>query len=274
MNWKRIVKSCVPPIAIDLLRSYKRSISPGYTWEGIYDHYKDVPENGLAFEGDVWVDSMRQLIEGELADRKKGINSADTVENILLPFLVSVVCAESRSVRILDFGGGLGETYLHVKTLSDKGCQIDYHIVETPRMCEQGIALFQNQQIHFHSRLPVGLSDVDVVYVSSALQYVEDYVDLLEKLSAYHPRFVLFVKLSSGDIPTYATAQKNVRGSTIPYWFINIETLTQIMRDGGYSLIFRSVLEREYNQDNFPEEYRLKRACNLLFTKGNRVTKA
>ncbi len=267
MNWKRIVKSCVPPIAIDLLRSYKGGVRRGYTWAGIYEHYHDVPSTGLAFEGDVWAGSRCQLFESQFG-RKNEINSAVAVEDVLLPLLVSVLSTESRSVRILDFGGALGETYLRVKILLGQDCQVDYHVVETPRMCEQGIALFENNdQIHFHSSLPAGLSDVDVVYVSSALQYVEDYVDLLQKLSAYQPRFTFFVKLSSGDIPTYATAQKNLRGSTIPYWFINIEELLQIMRDAGYSLRFKSVLEREYNQDNFPEEYRLKRACNLLFAR-------
>ena len=268
MNWKRIVKSCIPPIAIDLLRSYKHGTQPDHTWEGIYEHYKDVPGNGLAFESDVWADSMGQFIQSQLADKKNGINStASLAENAFLPFLVSIISTEKTSVRILDFGGGLGATYLHLRSLSRQSCAIDYHVVETPRLCEQGGALFRNDnQIHFHSSLPV-LGDVDVVYISSALQYVEDYVGLLQKLSAYQPRFILFVKLSSGDIPTYATAQKNVRGSTIPYWFLNIDKLVEIMSAAGYVLTFRSVLEREYNQDNFPEEYRLKRACNLLFSR-------
>lgn len=268
MDWKRIVKRWVPPIAIDFLRYNKPGITQGYIWEGIYEHYRDVPRNGPAFEDDAWIDLRRQFIERQLAEEKGGINSANLVETTLLPFLVSIIGPEIRPVRILDFGGGLGETYLDVKNLLGQDCQVDYHVVENPRMCEQGMALFQNShQIHFHHRLPSGLSDVDVVYISSALQYVEDYVDLLQKLSAYGPRFIFFVKLSSGNIPTYATAQKNHRGSSIPFWFINIEKLQQIMRDAGYSLVFKSVLEREYNQDNFPKEYRLRHACNLLFAR-------
>ncbi len=267
MSWKSVAKSFVPPIALkalDLIRNYKHGTRPGNIWEGIYDDYAQVPRSGGAFEGDVWLEGRRRSLEKER--REENDLSSFIDENALLPFLVSIIGLEERPVRILDFGGGLGESYLDTKRRLKERFAIDYHIVETARMCEEGTALFESQDgIQFHDSLPSEMSDLDVVYVSSALQYVEDYAALLRRLCAYRPRFILFVKLSSGDIPTYATAQKNVRGSTIPYWFINIQELLQIMSAGGYALIFKSVLEREYDQDNFPEEYRLRRACNLLF---------
>ena len=106
---------------------------------------------------------------------------------------------------------------------------------------------------------------MDIVYTCSAMQYVEDYADLLKALCAYRPKYFLFVKLSAGDIPTYATAQKNVPGTVIPYLFLNVEEVIRIMKGNGYGLIYRCLLDREYDQGNFPPEYRLGRACNLLF---------
>jgi hypothetical protein len=84
-------------------------------------------------------------------------------------------------------------------------------------------------------------------------------------LAEYQPQFFLFVDLASGDIPTYATAQKNIQGSVFPYWFINAREIVDLMADLGYKLIFRGLQDREFDQNNFSETYRLKRACNLLF---------
>ena len=36
------------------------------------------------------------------------------------------------------------------------------------------------------------------------------------------------------------------------------------MSSNDYSLIFKGSLEREYDKNNFPEEYHMERACNLL----------
>ena len=84
-------------------------------------------------------------------------------------------------------------------------------------------------------------------------------------MAEYKPQFFLFVDLASGEIPTYATAQKNVRGSVFPYWFINVREIVELMVGLGYKLIFQGLQDREFDQNNFPERYRLNSACNLLF---------
>jgi putative methyltransferase (TIGR04325 family) len=252
---------------VTLVRDYRNGVRPGYIWQGVYQHYEDVPANGGGFDGEVWLEARRRNLDWRIASSKKGKQVESFLsEDTLLPYLVSIISAESASIRILDFGGGLGETYLDLRKALSAGHSIEYHVIETPRMCEQGNSLFaDDSQIRFHSALPAELPSVDVIYVSSALQYVEDYGAFLRRLCAYRARFILFVKLSAGAIPTYATAQKNLRGSTVPYWFINIEELTELLRGEGYARIFGNVLAREYNQDNFPEKYRMKQACNLLF---------
>lgn len=272
MDWKRIAKRLLPPIALESLnrlQSYKNGTRSGYAWEGIYRNYNEAPRSGPAFEGDIWLDARRRNFERQLhaiSDRKTSAKFVD--EDTLLPFLVSIISAETDKIRILEFGGGLGESYLDLKSVVDPAIAIDYHVVEMARTCAQGLELFHGDHgIHFHSELPARLPAIDVVYVRSALQYVEDYAGLLRQLCAYSARFVLFVKLSAGNIPTFATAQRNLRGSTIPYWFINIRQLIQIMADAGYLLVFKNNLAKEYDQENFPEAYRLKHACNMLFAR-------
>lgn len=240
-------------------------------WEGIYRHYRDVPITGQRFDGDTWIGKTQAYTRRVLDSSKKygAIPTEVTGEHMLLPLVASLACQESGGkVSLLDFGGGMGIAYIHLISSLVNCRSIDYHIVEREGICEGGARLFEDdKRIHFYPAIPAGLSGLNIVYISSALQYVEDYPSLLKTLSALGAKYFLFVKLSAGDFPTYATAQKNVPGTTLPYWFINVGEIIEIMAAGGYSLIYKSALEQEYDQSNFPDEYRLGRTCNLLFTR-------
>jgi putative methyltransferase (TIGR04325 family) len=270
MNIMKLIKGITPPILLDIYRSHKLRVHRKYTWNGIYPHYRDVPITGESYyDSDMAANGTLRKTKNLLTTSKQygTIPTGVTDEYTLLPLVASLVCADSGTVRILDFGGGLGVAYIHLVSSIAKCCTVDYHIVEIKKMCEvRGGVLFKNDdRIQFHTSLP-DLSEIDIVYMNSVLQYIEDYAGLLKALCAYQARYFLFVKLSASDIPTYATGQKNMP-LPIPYWFVNVNEIIKIMSESGYLLIFKGALEREYNQDNFPEEYRVGCACNLLFSR-------
>jgi len=180
--------------------------------------------------------------------------------------LVSVASSGREKLRILDFGGGMGVSYFHVIQAIPTTDFVDYTIVETGPVCETARGFFPgDSQIHFAAKLPAPGVRFDIVYLNSSLQYIEDYPGLIRQLVAYAPSYFLFVRLSAGANPTYATAQVNVRGSKIPYWFINLSEIVSLMTSSGYALVFKSASEDELNQGNFPAEYRIEHPCNLLF---------
>jgi hypothetical protein len=80
----------------------------------------------------------------------------------------------------------------------------------------------------------------------------------------------LFAKLSAGHIPTYVSIQSNLKGTKSPYWFFDVEEIIMQMTTLGFKLIYKSSLDRVYDQDNFEEKYRLGKACNLLFSRSLR----
>lgn len=271
MSFKHWVKRLAPPLLTDLYRTFKqRGVSSPYVWEGVYRHYRDVPRSGAGYDSDRLVKDTIAHARTLLAacQEPHTIPTRVTSEHSLLPLLVSVICQGSSGVRVLDFGGGMGAAYVHVVHSVLSCGVVDYHVVDTAVVSQAGARLFGNdRRVHFHDSLPDHVDGLDIVHVSSALQYIEDYAGLLRRLCAYRPRYVLFVKLSSGDMPTYATAQRNLPGTTLPYWLINVHEIIALMSESGYSLIFKGALEKDYNQDNFPAEYRLGRACNLLFSR-------
>lgn len=260
-----------PPILLDMFRRRQPDGQAEKLWEGIYPSHREVPSSGSQFDGDVWIQKTRKYTHGILAASKEQgtIPTQVTGEHMLLPLLAALVCKESNGeISVLDFGGGMGIAYVHIVSSLVNCRSVTYHVIEREGVCEAAARLFEkDKNIHFLSKIPSDLPNLDIVYMSSALQYVEDYQSLLKKLTSLGAKYFLFVKLSAGDFPTYATAQQNVPGTTLPYWFINAGEIIEIMAACGYSLIHKSALEQEYDQNNFPAEYRLGRACNLLFSR-------
>ncbi len=271
MSIRQFIGRLTPPIILDTLRRTRNSGQAENLWQGIYRDFREVPASGRQFDGDIWIQKTRAYTEATLAVAKKQgtIPTQVTGEHMLLPLLAALVCKESNGeISVLDFGGGMGIAYSQLASSLVNCRSITYHVVEREAVCEAGARLFENDKnINFLPQIPSVSPKLDIVYMSSALQYVEDYQGLLKKLTKLGSRYFFFVKLSAGDFPTYATAQQNVPGTTLPYWFINAGEIIEIMAASGYSLIYKSALEQEYDQDNFPDEYRLGRACNLLFSR-------
>jgi putative methyltransferase (TIGR04325 family) len=237
-------------------------------WDGLYRSFDEVPsryENDFEEKrAESVYRATRILIE---ESRKHHSIPYEVIgEHNLLPLLAATVTKNDGTLTILDFGGGMGVSYVHLVNSLPAPSKIDYHVIEVPAICEKGSMLFEGDpRIHFHTDFPDDLERVDIVYVSSSLQYIRDFRGLIRRLCAYVPGYVFFVKLSAGDMPTYVTAQKNIRGAVIPYQFVNVDELVKVLESCHYELVFRGALERVYRQTNFPENYRLYRTCNLLF---------
>jgi putative methyltransferase (TIGR04325 family) len=192
-----------------------------------------------------------------------------TPEHSLLPLLAAIVGHQQGRVRILDFGGGAGIGFVHVAHALASDITLDYHVIELPLMCERAPKLFAGDgRIRFHDRLPKDLGSIDIVHLSTCLQYIEDSNGLLRSLCRYQPAYVFLAKLSAGDFPTFVSAQQNLEGNVLPYRFFNVAELVGLMEANGYRLLCKSVMGPEYHQSNFPPEYRMGRPCNLLFGGG------
>jgi putative methyltransferase (TIGR04325 family) len=269
MNLAKTIKQFAPPILIDIYRNYKHGFKR-YFWQGIYNRYQDVPTRGDSYFSKTLAqetsDATLALVQS--SKNQTGIPFHVSEENTYLPLLFSVAARGSKDhLTILDLGGGTGVGFVSTVSCLPANPRLSYYVIETPAMCEQGAALFKDDaRIKFLSDFPETLA-VNIVFINSALQYFEHYREVLKKLCSYAPEYILLVKFSAGEFNTYASLQQNLNGTTSRYWFFGLTEITELFSSFGYSLMYKSALAREYNQDNFPETHRMGQACNLLFGK-------
>lgn len=262
---REFARAVLPPALLNLLRGQPVFPQRRFTWVGIYSHVRDVPA------------THTYNVEAEV---QKHVNltrlAVDSLRNYQKPFfrwhhslglVAATLAASSGRVRILDFGGAVGSGYLQVLATVPNSVVIEYHVVDLEKFCAAGQHLFANDPcITFYTSMPALRAAVDMVYVNSALQYIEDYVALLQQVAALEAPFVLLARLAAGSCPTFATRQVNLHDVALPYWFLNLKEVCEVMRGSGYALSYEGLNgEEELDQTNFPNTHRVGPMRDLLF---------
>lgn len=273
---KNIVKMATPFGLIELRRrqiqwANPMQIAPQFFWEGVYDEFANVPVSGEGFSSKTWVERSERWTRAVIrAHQEKGPMPLEVMsEHKILVTLAWLLAREQKSLTILDFGGGMGMAYVYLIDSATSIPHLAYHVVELENLCRIGRALFENDsRIEFHSELPQVPTAVDIIYISTALQYASDYRGLLGSLIRYRPKYFLLTSLPSDvGIPTYASAQVNIEGSRIATWFFSLEEIVDLFTNGGYELVLDIKAEWGYDQSNFPESHRLRNGHTLLLTR-------
>jgi len=234
-------------------------------WRGVYDSFRDVPCSGPSFAGDVWTGMMAEAGRQALTQLKAG--SLD-VSADRAPYAMSLgILATSRRLVVVDYGGGLGIDYLHALAAAPwLKPRLDYYIVETDAICALGREMFRGEErISFHAAIPAHLASVDIVHLNGVLQFVDDWAGLLERLAGLRPEWLSLSAIPAGAARTYASAQHNVEGSTIPAWFFRSDAFLKEVERLGYALVAKVSLRRHFEQENFPPELRVGFVKSFLF---------
>ncbi len=188
----------------------------------------------------------------------------------LLPLLIAILGQSRRTISILDYGGGMGASYVDcLHSLSNADIELEYHIVDLSRTIKFGKKIFTSDlNIHFHSNIPLDTQKIDVVVLGSSLEYISDYKSLIHCLMELSPKYVFMTDNFMGKMPTFATTQVNMKNRRIGYWIFQLDEIIELITQYNFSLIYRSVNYQPFHHfENFPDRYRVKNTCNLLFSR-------
>ena len=223
-----------------------------YIWNGIYkslDEIKDSRKSTL--ETNEWV----EMETTKFLKHNKNINA----------FLNNNI--EDNDV-VMDFGGSLALSYFTINKKVKK-----YIVVETQKICERRKELLKDSGVvEFYSDIPK--IKINKFFVKSALQYSENYQVALQKvIDLCNPEKMIFQDFAAGSIKeTYLTLQTWKDDTQIPYLFIRLGDIYSFLRNNEYmpTSFSDSIRYFTYDQNNFPEEYRIRNSCDVVFEKENK----
>lgn len=246
----------------------------GNVWEGVYNSFAEAAGAGAGFSGETWLDrsflqaqqELANFIAAESANSNPGINRTTHLPDLLLS-----ISTGDRSLRVLDFGGGMGLIYLTTKRVTN--AIQSYVIVELPSLCERAHPLYRDfKELVFSSDLQAHAgAGPDVLYSNSAMQYVEDWSALIKDFAHAEPTYILLDEAYVGSFKGFVTCQ-TYYDSVIPHHFFNFDELVSKFTAMGYELVSNKQYPIEIlgkrgmlPMDNFPEACRLDFVSSLLF---------
>ena len=230
-------------------------------WNGIYQSFSDVESKQYAFDTDTWtqsqVNDLKDILNGETAGQYK----------YLLKPLFDINSLFESDIKIIDFGGGLGITYLRELVQSDLNKLKSYIVIERPEICKIGRELLCNYtKLSFHDKLIQ--EKVDIIFCGSSFHYIEDWMGAILDFTKLSPKAILFSDIPAGDNLEFITAQ-SYYNNRIPVRFFNLQTFSDYMNSLGYRLSYKKDMENKYNSHlhSFDAEYRVDCFKELLFIK-------
>ena len=250
-----------------LLKSLVWRLRYWKVWKGVYPSFNAIPASARAESFDD--PSALQAAYLSANDQRRRYQRSGVVvsksEHSLLAFLAANILHKDRPLSILDIGGGMGTAYLDLSA-SGSVRSIRYQVMERPSVCEWGKKLWSDDEISFVSDWSEVKASPDIIHISTALQYFTDYREVIRHAKASGAAYVLFTRLSAGNIPTFATVQRNMLGGLLPYWFLSLKELLGLMQP-EYEKVYEGRMRNYYDMSNFPDTHRLADFVHLLFHK-------
>lgn len=175
----------------------------------------------------------------------------------VLSGLLWVAVQNNNRLNVLDFGGSLGSSYYQNRKLLDSLNEINWCIVEQPNFAEIGREEFATEQLHFFNSISdcTEKYNIDIILLSSVLQYLEEPGKFLEDLKSRRIKYLLIDRTPFVDSYDRITIQKvhpAIYKATYPCWFFNKEKfIANLCSDYELVLEFDAL-----DKANLPSEFK------------------
>jgi putative methyltransferase (TIGR04325 family) len=215
-----------------LPESIKRGISGFfYGWHGNYSSWNEAVKMSSGYSSETIVktvsDSSAKVRDGLAAYERDSVVFEQAEYSFpVLSGLLWIAAQNKGLLRVLDFGGSLGSSYFQNKKFLDKIPEVHWCIIEQPQFVKEGLSKFSTDRLQFFNSAEDCLTskEIDVILLSSVLQYIEEPFRLLENLTSKGIKYLIidrtpFVK--GKDRITIQKVHPLIYKATYPCWFFN-----------------------------------------------------
>jgi putative methyltransferase (TIGR04325 family) len=172
---------------------------------------------------------------------------------ILSHLLYATSCLEGE-LSVLDFGGSLGSFYHQHRKYLDR---ISWNIVEQENFVKVGQESFEDGNLKFYYSMQncFNSNKIDIVFLSSVMQYLESPYTILEQIFKFAPKFILLDRTSfvdgNRDLLTIQNIPKKIYSASLPCWFFSKRLFINNFDNNGYELIEEIDCDELFNIGEF-----------------------
>ncbi|NOU19897.1 MAG: methyltransferase, TIGR04325 family [Bacteroidales bacterium] len=253
---KDLIKDFLPPIFIRFLSGLF------YGWHGNYSSWDKASKLCFGYNSQLILEKVREstmMVKSGKAvyERDSFIFNEIQYSYPVLSSLMWIAAQNNGNLTVLDFGGSLGSSYYQNKLFLDHLNDVKWCIVEQPNFVKVGLEQFSDDKLKFYYTIDDCIKDneVDVVLLSSVLQYIEKPYELLELLKVKRIPYILFDRtqfLRGDDRITIQKVNPAIYKASYPCWFFNKQKLLSFL-ESEYELIIEfDTLGRA----NIPSEFK------------------
>lgn len=198
-------------------------------WEGVYSTQHNASENLRNFSNEL---SENSLSRYKWIEKQRYLLEEAWVGKVHRTFSLPKTLQLNSKITILDFGGGIGWGFpLVLANFSP----IEYYIVETEDSVNTFSKYWWNDFPVFTSNYRTIKKKVDVIYVNSVLQYLENNQTLIDLIKHFIPEKVVIDEIVASKSKEFFSLQ-NHWDTQLIYRFLNLNDLAIDIGRCGYSL--------------------------------------
>jgi putative methyltransferase (TIGR04325 family) len=251
---KELLKDILPPVFIRLMSGII------YGWHGNYSSWGEAKKKVSGYDSKIILDKVKEsalkVRDGEAVfERDSVLFDKIHYSFPLLSGLMWIAALKKGKLNVLDFGGSLGTTYFQNRTFLDS-LEVNWCIVEQPEFVKEGIDNFSNNSLHFFYSVEDCMKkfDIDVMILSSVLQYLEDPFGFIDKVIAFDFKYLLIDRtpfIKGEDRITIQRVNPKIYKANYPCWFFNKENFLSKIESFYNLLLDFEALDRANIQSDF-----------------------
>ena len=243
ISQKNFFKQIVPPLLLSRIRWVKGMLGIGLKFSGDYHSWKDALANSSGYDTDEIlhrVEAATSLVVSGVAAYERDSVLFDQIPHSypVLAGLLRAAVENGHMLTVLDFGGSLGSSYRQCKGFLSVIHNLEWLIVEQEQFVRCGRERFETNQLRFYSSLQEAVADrkrnVDVVLLSSVLQYLETPYETLKELYDIGCRYLIIditpLSDSHADRLVVQRVPPNIYSATYPCWIFSREQLIKSLK--------------------------------------------
>lgn len=229
-----------------------------YGWFGNFNSWDEVKRIAPGYDADNILkktkESLLKVKNGEAVyERDSVLFDKKEYPYAIVSALLYVAARNNNKLNVIDFGGSLGSTWFQVRDFIPVEIEVSWSIVEQEAYVKVGKEHFKNDIVDFYFSIDECITakkDINVILLSSVVQYLEKPHVFLDQLNSYQVNYLLFDRTAfihgdAGDRLTLQIVPPEIYDAKYPAWFFNEARFLKHFESYNLKADFGSFVEGE-----------------------------